>query len=86
MSPNTSPSAVVLPARLNLSGPGSPDLAEGMAVPRSTHRGRLRRLMSPLGDAAGILSLAFVFPLVVLAVGIPIALLVRLLLWLAGGL
>jgi hypothetical protein len=45
-----------------------------------------RRFLSALGDAGGILSVAFIAPFAILAVGIPIALLVRLLAWLAGAL
>jgi hypothetical protein len=42
--------------------------------------------LSTLGDAGGILSIVFAFPLAILVVGLPIALLVRLLAWLAGAL
>jgi len=58
----------------------------GVGVSRATRRLRLRRLVSALGDAGGILAVAYLFPIVILAVGIPIALLVRVLAGLAGAL
>ncbi len=42
------------------------------------------QLLSALGDAGGMLAIVFCVPLVILAIGIPIALLVRLLGWLTG--
>ncbi len=47
-------------------------------------RQRVLRLLSALGDAGGILAVVFCVPLVILAVGIPVALLLRLLGWLTG--
>jgi hypothetical protein len=64
--------------------PGRADVAAGMPVPAAIHHRRWRPL-SVLSDAMGILSVAFVFPLVILAIGIPVALLVRLLMWLVGA-
>jgi hypothetical protein len=39
---------------------------------------RLRRLLSAFGDVGGILAVVYVLPLVVLALGIPVALVVLL--------
>jgi hypothetical protein len=64
--------------------PGCADVAAGVPAPAAMHRRRWRPL-SALSDALKILSVAFVFPLVVLAIGIPVALLVRLLMWLVGA-
>lgn len=46
----------------------------------------LRRLLAALGDLGAIVLLLYAFPVVILAVGTPIALLVRLGMWVAGGL
>lgn len=48
--------------------------------------GSLSRVFSVLGELAGFVGVALAFPLVVLAVGIPIALLVRLGIWAVRGL
>ena len=48
------------------------------------HRRRSLQLVSALGDAGGMLAIVFSVPLVILAIGIPVALLVRLLGWLSG--
>ena len=45
-----------------------------------------RRLVSALGDLAGLATIAFAFPLVILAIGIPVALLIRLAMWLGSAL
>jgi hypothetical protein len=42
--------------------------------------------VSALGDVGGILAIVYLFPVAILAVGIPVALLVRLVAWLAGAL
>jgi hypothetical protein len=50
---------------------------------------RLRRVLSAFGDAGGILAVVYVLPLVILALGIPVALvalLARLLVRLTGAL
>lgn len=41
----------------------------------------LRRLASAVGDIGGILAFAYAIPLVILAIGIPMALLVHLAVW-----
>ena len=46
----------------------------------------LRRLASALGDFGEILALIYAVPLVILAIGIPVALLVRLGMWVVGAL
>jgi hypothetical protein len=46
--------------------------------------GRLRRVAVILGDLLTMVGIVFCIPLVILAVGIPIALCVRLLLWSIG--
>ena len=48
------------------------------------HRRHSLHVMSALGDAGGMLAIVFCVPLVILAIGIPVALLVRLLGWLTG--
>lgn len=45
-----------------------------------------RRLVSGLGDVVGFLAVAYGFPLAILAVGIPVALLAQLVLRLVGAL
>ena len=45
---------------------------------------RLQRATAAAGDLLGALALVFAIPFVILAVGIPIALCVRLLLWIVG--
>jgi hypothetical protein len=46
----------------------------------------LRPVLSALLGFAGIVAVAWAFPLAILAIGIPIALLVRLVMWVAGAL
>lgn len=46
----------------------------------------LQRLASVVGDVGGILAFAYAVPLVILAVGIPVALLVRLAIWIVRAL
>lgn len=48
--------------------------------------GAPRRLGSVLGDLGGILALVYTLPLVILVIGIPIALLIRLGMWIVGTL
>lgn len=61
----------------------------GLATPFNEVRplivaGRLRRATVALGDLLGAVALVLSVPFVVLAIGIPIALCVRLLLWIVG--
>jgi hypothetical protein len=46
--------------------------------------GPLRRAASTMGDLLGAVGLVLCIPFVILAIGIPIALCVRLLLWIVG--
>lgn len=55
------------------------------AAGASLSRG-LRRVVSAVGDLGEILAVAYAFPLVILAIGIPIALLVRLVMWVVRAL
>jgi len=48
--------------------------------------GAFRRLFTALGDLVGIVLIVYAFPVVILAIGIPIALLVRLAAWMVGAL
>ena len=57
-----------------------------VAVTRAGPEHGFRRVVSALGDLAGFVAVAYAFPLVVLAIGIPVALLVRLVMWLVGAL
>jgi hypothetical protein len=41
-------------------------------------------MRSMLGDIGGLLGVALAFPLVILAIGTPVALVIRLLLWSVG--
>ena len=47
-------------------------------------RGRLWRATAAAGDLLGVTALVLCIPFVILAIGIPIALCVRLLLWIVG--
>jgi hypothetical protein len=55
------------------------DQAPALTVP-----GRFRRAAVGVGDLLGAAAIAFCIPFVILAIGIPIALCVRLLLWIGG--
>jgi hypothetical protein len=57
------------------------DRARWLVVP-----GPLRRAAAVVGDALALTGIIFAIPLVILGIGIPIALCVRLLLWIGGGL
>ena len=46
--------------------------------------GSLRRVAGVVGDLLGTMALVLLIPFVILAIGIPIALCVRLLLWIGG--
>lgn len=77
------PSDVTAPA-LTLPAPAiaRPRAPGGVGMP-----GRhLRRLASTLGDIAEVLAAAYAIPFVILGIGIPVALLVRLGMWIAGSL
>ena len=47
-------------------------------------RGALDRAVAVLGDVLGAVVMVLLVPLAILAVGIPIALVLRLILWMAG--
>lgn len=46
--------------------------------------GSLRRAAGVVGDLLGVVAIVLCIPLVILAIGLPIALFVRLLLWIGG--
>jgi hypothetical protein len=46
--------------------------------------GSLRRAAGVIGELLALVAIVFCFPVVILAIGIPIALFVRLLLWVGG--
>jgi len=70
--------AVRVPAGLTADELSSP----GAGTARLTGLSRaLRRVGSGLADLAGLLALVYAFPLVILAIGIPIALLIQLGMW-----
>jgi hypothetical protein len=94
MTPETSAAtiAVRVPATAyaRLPSVGAPTAGDAARVPAhdgviTTVRTGLprgvRRVMSALGDTAWLLAVAYALPLVILAIGIPIALLVRLFIW-----
>jgi len=98
MPPEISPAAVGLRAppslHARLPAPGgtpAPGIAftpagdGAVAVVRDRPEHGLRRLVTGLGDVVGLLAVAAAFPLAILAVGIPIALLVRLAMWIGGA-
>lgn len=99
MTPETSAAAIALrppaslyvglrPARPMMSLPAisfAPAVDGAVAVTRAGPEHGLRRLVSGLGDVALLLAVGYTFPLAILAVGIPIALLVRLVMWLVGA-
>ncbi len=64
---------------------GAPTIGH-LAVTGSGLRRGLRRLGSAVGDVGGILAFAYAVPLVILAAGIPAALLVRLAIWVVRAL
>jgi hypothetical protein len=99
MSNAISPSAVVVPAPPNLYadrygplGPVGVPSREVPGVPAATaawgggrHR-RLRRGFQAIGYLGEIVAVAYAFPLIILAVGVPVALFARLVAWIAGAL
>jgi hypothetical protein len=85
MSPGTAPLAVAaVPAPPTLTLTGVAELVGARSAARAVFGQRLVSLLSALGDAGGMLAIAYCVPLVILAIGIPVALLVRLLGWLTG--
>jgi hypothetical protein len=86
MSPGTTSSVAAVPAPPTLALTGLPELGGAASAARTVFRRRLVPLLSALGDAGGMLAVAYFVPLVILAIGIPVALLVRLLGWLTGTL
>jgi hypothetical protein len=63
----------------SVAGPATLSLALVVETP-----GFLRRAVEAIGDLLGLLAIIACIPFVILAIGTPIALFVRLLLWLAG--
>ena len=55
------------------------DPARSLAVP-----GALRRAAAVVGDLLGAMAIVLCIPVVIVAIGIPIALCIRLLLWIGG--
>jgi len=94
MSCETTPAAVLSTHRLGppaaAPGPSAREImaepARADAIPAASLRRGLRRLASVLGSVGAILAVVYALPLVILAVGIPVALLVRLVLWGVGAL
>jgi hypothetical protein len=70
-----------LPARETARAPAGDG---AIVIGRASLPHGLGRLVSVLGDLVGLVAVAFAFPLVILAIGIPLALLVRLVMWLVG--
>ena len=68
------------------SGRGGAEEAHAVdtAVAGSRLGRAVRGLLSALGTVGGLLAVVYAVPLVILAVGIPVALLVRLLFWTVG--
>ncbi len=95
MTPESSAAAVTLPPALHVGPPAADGLfardgsrvqaAEGaVTVARDGLEHGFRRVFSALGDIVGLAAVAYAFPLVILAVGSPVALLVRLVMWMVG--
>ena len=72
-----------LPADGGAAAGALPRLTSGQARPLVV-RGPLHRAVMILGDVLGAVVLALCVPFAILAVGAPIALLLRLLLWMVG--
>jgi hypothetical protein len=67
-------------ATLTRTAPAAPfDQTDALVVP-----GPFRRAAVVVGDLVGAVAIILCIPFVILAIGIPIALCVRLLLWVAG--
>jgi len=84
MSPGSRVSVAAVPAPPTLTLTDVPELGGATSAARTVFRRRIVPLLSALGDAGGMLAIAYGVPLVILAIGIPVALLVRLLGWLTG--
>jgi hypothetical protein len=94
MTPEPSAAAIVLPlirpsdphaVRGSFAGASRGRAGDGaVLVNRSGREHGFRRLFSALEDLVGLAAVSMAFPLVILAVGIPVALLVRLVMWLVG--
>jgi hypothetical protein len=56
-----------------------------ISTPRLMVPGRFRRAVEIAGDLLGLIGIAFCIPAVIVAIGLPIALGIRLLLWIVGG-
>ena len=63
------------------SGARSATRGPGLVVPAP---GFLRRALVAIGDLLGLLAIISCIPVVILAIGTPIALFIRFLLWVAG--
>lgn len=57
----------------------TPDRSQSLVVP-----GPLRRVAEVVGDLLGAVAIVLCIPFVILAIGTPIALCLRLLLWIGG--
>jgi hypothetical protein len=62
----------------------APLIATLSPVPRLGLSGSLRRTVSVIGESLVLVGIVCCIPFVILAIGTPIALVVRLLLWVAG--
>ena len=63
---------------------GAPHATRIGQIPQLVVPGSLRRAAGVAGDLLALAAIAFCIPFVILGVGIPIALCVRLLLWIVG--
>jgi hypothetical protein len=79
----SSPSLGAVPARITVWAPANDG---AVAVARASLPDGVRRLVSALGDIVGLLAVAHAFPLVILAIGVPVALLVQLVMWILRAL
>jgi hypothetical protein len=95
MQSETSPAAVLYTQRLEPVAAGGASSREisrvapavgAIAVAGASLGRGLRRVVSALGSFAEIVAVAYAFPLVILAIGIPVALLVRLAMWIVRAL
>jgi hypothetical protein len=102
MPSGISPAAVAAPAPANVFVDRFESVPAAGSSPREVRRGAaaaghlpvtgvglsrgLRRLASAVGDVGGILAFAYAVPLVILVIGIPVALLIRLAIWIVRAL
>jgi hypothetical protein len=70
----------IVAATINRAGLGTPSTKARPVIVR----GRLSRATAAAGDLLGATALVLSIPFVILAIAIPIALCVRLLLWIVG--